>query len=113
VMGERSQPGVPWAGLAAGAAAWAISTQLNYIFATVHCEAFTWPRAATALATLAICVGGVVLSWLAWISSPNAMSITDKQPRQLIAGISVLAGTIFGLAILAQALALVILGCKQ
>jgi hypothetical protein len=41
------------------------------------------------------------------------MSITDKQPRQLIAGISVLAGTIFGLAILAQALALVILGCSQ
>lgn len=110
-MGERCRAGVPWAGLVAGAVAWAISTQLNYIFATIHCEAFTWPRVATALATLAICVGGVVLSWLAWIPSPNAMSIANKQPRELIAGISVLAGTIFALAILAQALALLILGC--
>jgi hypothetical protein len=112
-MRERTQAGVPWAGLVAGAAAWAISTQLNYIFATIHCEVFTWPRTVTALATLVICVGGVVLSWLAWTPRPNSMSIANRQPRQLIAGISVLAGTIFGLAIVAQALALLILGCTR
>jgi hypothetical protein len=110
-MRNQSQSRMPWAGLAAGAVAWAISTQLNYVFATVHCEAFTWPRAATSLVTLAICLGGVILSWLDWMSCPDTTSITRRQPRRLIAGVSVLAGAIFGLAIFAQALALLLLGC--
>src|SRR5581483_9372771 len=63
VMRERSWSGISWAGLVASALAWMISTQLNYVFATVHCQELAWPRALTAVATLAVCIGGVALSW--------------------------------------------------
>jgi hypothetical protein len=111
-MRERVQPRIPW-GLIAGASAWAISTQVNYMLATAHCEGSAWPRAMTSLLSFALCVWGIVQSWLAWTSGPDATSVSHSQrPRQLIAGVSVLAGAMFGLAILAQALAQLFFGCR-
>jgi hypothetical protein len=111
MIGERSWSGVSWAGLAAGSIAWSISTGLNYIFGTVHCELFFTLRAITVLAMLGLCLGGVALSWPAWRSTPGASSVSDKQPRELVAGVSALGGIIFGLAIAAQGLALFFFGC--
>jgi hypothetical protein len=108
-MIERFKNGVSWAGLAAGATAWALSTQLNYFFATVHCNSLAWLRAATAIACLVISVAGIALSWPAW-SRRNGDA--GPHPRKLIAGMSVLAAALFGLTILAQAAALLILACK-
>jgi hypothetical protein len=114
-MIERFKNGVSWAGLAAGATAWALSTQLNYFFATVHCNSLAWLRAATAIACLVISVAGIALSWPAW-SRRNGDALKDDiigpHPRKLIAGMSVLAAALFGLTILAQAAALLILACK-
>ncbi len=112
-MRERSWSGISWAGLVASALAWMISTQLNYVFATVHCQELAWPRALTAVATLAVCIGGVALSWPAWTQTADANSVSNSKSRPLIAGISILGGAIFGLAIAGQGLALFFLGCAQ
>jgi TRAP-type C4-dicarboxylate transport system permease small subunit len=115
-MIERFRDGVPWAGLAAGAGAWALSTQLNYVFATVHCDALAWLRAVTAIACLVIAAVGLALTWPAWRRMHGDLleeDVIGPHPRRLVAGVSILAATLFGLAILLQTAGVLILGCKQ
>jgi hypothetical protein len=114
-MTARIKDGVPWAGLAAGAGAWALSTQLNYVFATVHCESLAWLRVATAIACLVISAAGFALTWPAWIGRDGDLLKEDvfgPHPRRLVAGMSILAAALFGLAILLQAAGSLILECK-
>jgi hypothetical protein len=115
LMIERFRDGVPWAGLAAGAGAWALSTQLNYVFATVHCESLAWLRAMTAIACLLISAAGLALTWPAWSGRHGDLleeDVIGPHPRRLVAGMSILAAALFGLAILLQAVGLLILECK-
>jgi hypothetical protein len=114
-MIARLKDGVPWAGLAVGAGAWALSTQLNYVFATVHCDSLAGLRAVTAIACLLVATAGLALTWPAWRRRHGDLLNEDligPHPRRLIAGVSVLAAAIFGLAILMQGVALLILECK-
>jgi uncharacterized membrane protein len=114
-MIERFRDGLPWAGLAAGAGAWALSTQMNYIFATVHCESLAWLREATAIACLVIAAVGIALTWPAWRRRHGDLleeDVIGPHPRKLVAGVSILAAILFGLAILLQGAGLLILECK-
>jgi hypothetical protein len=114
-MMERLREGFPWAGLAASSTAWALSTQLNYVFATVHCNSSGWLRAGTVITCLLISVVGIVLSWPAWSRRNSDVlkeDVAGSHPRRMIAGISVLAAVLFAVTIAAQAVALMILGCK-
>jgi hypothetical protein len=114
-MIERLRDGVSWAGLAAGASAWALSTQLNYVFATVHCDSLAWLRAATAVACLLISAAGLALTCPAWSTRHGDLleeDVVGPHPRRFIAGVSILAAVLFGLAILLQAAGLLILECK-
>ena len=111
----RLRDGVAWAGLAAGAGAWALSTQLNYVFATVHCDSLAWLRAATAVACLLISAAGLALTWPAWSTRDGDLlneDVVGPHPRRLIAGVSILAAGLFGLTILVQGVALLILECQ-
>jgi len=114
-MTARLKDGIPWAGLAAGATAWALSTQLNYVFATVHCESLAWLRAVTSIACLVIAAVGLALTWPAWRRRHGDLleeDVIGPHPRRLVAGVSILAATLFGLAILLQAAGVLILECK-
>jgi hypothetical protein len=114
-MTARIKDGIPWAGLAAGATAWALSTQLNYVFASVHCESLAWLRAVTAIACLLIAGAGLALTWPAWSGRHGDLleeDVIGPHPRRLVAGMSILAAALFGLAILLQAAVLLILECK-
>jgi hypothetical protein len=113
-MMARLKQGVSWAGLAAGAIAWVLSTQLNYVFATVDCASLAWLRGGTAIISVLLAAVGFGLSWRAWGGKRDALidGIVDGHPRRMIAGISVLSAALFGITILAQAAAMLILGCE-
>jgi hypothetical protein len=107
--------GTPWAGLVAGPAAWAINTQLGYSLVPWICasQVNLVPPLAVALALVA--AGGSFLSWVScdW-SEADRGSHAGGRPRQLLAGVGVLAGMLFAAVILTQGAAgLVFHGCER
>ncbi len=108
--------GVPWAGLAAGPTAWAVSTQLNYALANWSCEHQMRIVPILALALAAIALGGAFLSARAWrASGPDQASLeSEGTPRRFLAGMSLLMAVLFAVVILAQGSAgLVLNGCER
>jgi hypothetical protein len=109
----RTTAGIPWAGLAAGPAAWAVATQLNYALVPWACSrGAAWlliPALALLLAFAA--VGGGLLSLRA--RQGTAGGGGGGQPRHFLAMIGALAAALFALLILLQGAAgLVFSGCE-
>lgn len=109
--------GVPSAGLFAGPAAWAISTELNYALAGWICASgMQWVTPALAALLTALGIFGALLSWRAW-TNLDAVPTADgtiPAPRRLLAGIGVLSGVLFALVIATQGTAGFILqGCER
>jgi len=111
------QAGVPSAGLFAGAAAWLVSTQLNYALVTWICaNGMSWIVPATAAVLTAMSLAGGFLSWRAWgvADLSSAEDSTNAQPRRLLAGIGMLSAVLFALVIALQgSAALVLHGCER
>jgi hypothetical protein len=97
--------GVPWAGLASGAAAWAVSTQLNYALAGTGRGDFPIvPVVAIVLAAVAL--GGGVLSWRAWRRSPESVATPATGiPEAFLAGLGTMSSVLFAAVIVLQGLA--------
>lgn len=114
-MRGQTKHGLSWAGLAAGAAAWAFATQVNYTFATVRCDSSFIALLATTIACLAVASAGFALSWRAWNDrgGPEYRDDVDTaEPHRLLAGVSVLGAGLFGLVLLTYVVAIFLLGCK-
>jgi hypothetical protein len=109
--------GVDWAGLAAGPAAWALSTQGNYSLASWVCHWRTNPVPVLGLVLVLIALVGAALSWRAWRSSNAGDEILLEQsgrPRAFLALMSALLAVLFALVIVMQASAGLILGgCER
>jgi len=108
------QAGVPWAGLAAGPAAWAVSTQLNYALASWACaRGAALVVAGLALLFVLAALGGGLLSWRAWRATPAAPREEGGRPHHFLAAIGILTAVLFALVILMQGVAgLVFSGCE-
>ena len=92
-----------WAGFAVGAAAWAISTQLNYALVGSgqlpgHC--ISWITLGL------IAIGGGLLSWRAWRSPRGSLTThLNGDSRQFLAGVGVISSLLFTAAIAFQGIA--------
>ena len=116
ISSRRRALAVPWAGLVAGPTAWAINTQLGYSLVPWICasQVNLVPPLALAFA-LTAAVGGV-LSWSSLDGSEanSADGHGGGRPRQLLAGVGVLAAMLFAAVILTQGAAgLVLHGCER
>jgi hypothetical protein len=107
-----------WAGLVSGPGAWIVSTQLNYALTPWICahKMNLVPFIAVPLAAVAL--AGAFVSWRAWNGAAVAESEADaailEAPRPFLAGVSMLLGVLFALAILTQGAAgLVLNGCER
>ncbi len=100
--------GIPWAGLASGAAAWAVSTQLNYALAgTGHGNFPIVPVVALVLVVIAL--AGGLLSWRAWQRSPEPVATqANGIPRAFLSGVGAMSAILFAAVIVLQGLAGVI-----
>jgi hypothetical protein len=116
-MSRLLQVDVPWAGLAAGAAAWAISTQAGYSLASMSCGGSRAPTLAIVIGSLMLAGAGGVLSWQAWRCRGGPTANDDARsahPHRLMAGLGVLAAALFALGIVLQAMGvLIISGCDR
>jgi hypothetical protein len=99
---------MPWAGLALGPGSWAISTQANYAFAPWACSLHVNAVPYIALLLVLISFAGAAVSAMRWFQSEPYES--DGHPHQLLAGIGMCAGLLFGLVILMQGAAGLIVG---
>ena len=113
-MTRAIRNGVPWAGLAAGPAAWAISTQLDYSIVSWQCTAKAYPSPWISMLAILIALAGAALSWRAvgdpghGISPPETM-----RTRRFVAGASAGIGALFALVMLMQmAAGLIFGGCE-
>lgn len=114
-VGRLWDRGVPWAGLVAGPGAWAVNLQANYAavpWICAHRVNFV-PVLALTLALFAL--AGAFLSWRTWrVASADDATGSGGAPAHLLAGISIMSGTLFALVILTQgAAALVLNGCER
>ena len=100
--------GISWAGFAVGAAAWAISTQLNYALVgsgQLPGHSVCWITLALGL----IAIGGGLLSWRAWRSARGSMATqVDGDSRQFLAGVGAISSLLFTAAIACQGIAALI-----
>jgi hypothetical protein len=98
---------IPWAGLAAGPASWALSTQANYALVTVACRTQLSVTVATAAVLAAIALAGAAMSFLARWQTPAGTT-------RFVAGLSLWSGVLFGGVIVLQAIAgLFLSGCER
>ncbi len=97
---------VPWAGLASGPTAWAVSTQLNYAITPWVC-AHGWPAVPVLGGVLALlALAGGLISWQAREGRTRA--------GVFLASLSTAAAVLFAAVILTQGAAgLVFSGCEQ
>jgi hypothetical protein len=103
---------IPWAGLALGPGAWALNTQLNYSLVPWTCGHATNLALPISAALAIVAFVGTFVSWRAWSSLPSDGSFEaseTRQPHRFLAGIGIALGTLFGLIILMQGLASLIL----
>ncbi len=109
--------GVSWAGLALGPTAWALSTQANYSWAAWACRLQLNIVPLVALALALISFAGAFLSWFAWARPRGAdgtIAEQDRHPRNFLSGLGVGSGVLFGLVVLLQgAAALIIDPCLR
>jgi hypothetical protein len=109
--------GVDWAGLAAGPAAWAISTQANYGIATAMCGFRFNIVPVLGLLLVLIALAGAALSWRAWRvagSDKELLGQEDGRPRAFIALASTIIAILFAAVIATQGAAgLMLSGCER
>jgi hypothetical protein len=105
--------GRSWAGLVGGPTAWALNTQLNYALLPYACK-FSFNIVPLVAAVFAfISFFSAWLSWLAWHRYRGPIFPIpehDGRPRDLLCGIGVGSGILFGLVIFLQGLASAWLG---
>jgi hypothetical protein len=109
--------GIPAAGLFAGAAAWLVSTQLNYALVPWVCATgMSWVTPALSAMLMGVGFAGGFLSWRAWGDADPA-SVEESavaHPRRFLAGIGVLSAALFVLVIASQGSAAFLLqGCER
>ena len=109
--------GIGWAGLAAGPAAWAISTQANYSIVAWACGRPLNPVPPLALALVIIALIGAVLSWRAWYVSGADRELffeENGKPHAFLALMSALIAVLFAAVIAMQGAAgLILTGCER
>jgi hypothetical protein len=109
--------GASSAGLFAGAAAWAVSTQLNYALVGWVCERGTiWLTPALSAVLMAVSLGGGFVSWKAWEAAglAPARDGVAGTPLRFLAGIGIMSAVLFALVIATQgAAAFVLHGCER
>ena len=108
--------GISWAGLFAGPAAWAISTQTDYALAGAQCSLGIYPVPWISLALAVVALVSAGLSYLAMISVTAHPSGSGRKPRteHFLAMVGVGMGFLFALGIMLQAYAgFVFTGCER
>ena len=109
--------GVDWAGLAAGPAAWAISTQLNYGIADAMCGSRFNVVPVLGSVLVVIALAGAALSWRAWRiagSDTELLAQEDGRPRAFLALTSTIIALLFATVIATQGAAgLFLSGCER
>ena len=104
--------GQSWAGLAAGPACWAISTQLNYALVPWVCAHRPNIIPIITAVLVVVSLGGGLWSWLAWgrYEGPGLqIPEQDGHPHDLLCGIGVAAGVLFAMVVAMQGVAGLIL----
>jgi hypothetical protein len=102
--------GTPWAGIAAGPAAWAADTQLNYALVPWACAHGRNVILVIAGVLAVMSLLGALSSCLAWRRHDGpGMHIPeqDGHPRHLLSGIGTAAGLLFAIVIVLQGVAAV------
>ncbi|HWK65060.1 MAG TPA: hypothetical protein VNS34_08980 [Rhizobiaceae bacterium] len=109
-MIQSLRTGVSWAGLLAGPLAWALSTQLNYALVSWQCAHELPVIPLVALALVLICLAGGVLSWRA-LRLGGASFRPDRTigTERFLALIGILSALLFGLVVLMQGAASLVL----
>jgi hypothetical protein len=102
-----------WLGVALGPIGWALAQQVSYLLASYGC---TLARPGIVLAINAagavLALAGAGLSWRAWQRTPAPED--GRAERSFLAGLGVLLGLLFALAMLGQgAAALFFTGCER
>lgn len=99
---------LPWAGLAAGAASWAVSTQANYALVTLACRTQLSLTVATAAVLAAIAFAGAAVSFQAWRQTRQSAAM------RFVSGIGAWSGLLFGAVVLLQGIAgMILTGCER
>jgi hypothetical protein len=103
---------VPWAGLAVGPAVWGLNTQLSYSLVPWTCGHNLNLVAPISGMLAVVAFAGAFISWRAWRTIP-AKASTDAtethNPQQFLAGMGAALGGLFGLVIVMQGFASLIL----
>jgi hypothetical protein len=90
-----------WAGLAAGPAAWAVSTQLNYALVPWACArgltSIVVPGVAAAL--ILVATAGGLLSWRAWRAAPAEEREVGGHPHHFLGALGMGLAALFALLI--------------
>ena len=113
-MARAIRSGISWAGLAAGPAAWAVSTQLNYSIAHWQCTAKAFPSPWLSALAVLVALAGTFLSWRALNDPGHGIPPPETaRTRRFLAGGSLGIGALFALVILLQlAAGLIFGGCE-
>jgi hypothetical protein len=97
-----------WAGLAAGPASWAVSTQANYAVAPATCGRHLAATAILSAILALIAFVAAALSYAAWRETQGAPT------ARFIAGLGMWSGLMFGAVIAMQGVAgLILSGCER
>jgi hypothetical protein len=101
--------GVPWAGLAAGPAAWGAAFQASYAFADWQCAHTLHPTPWLLALALTVALAGALLTWPALSEGPST-----THTRRFLAWLSLLTALLFALVIALQLVAaLIFTGCER
>jgi hypothetical protein len=102
-----------YAGLTLGPIAWACSTQLGQILPYVDCRSRLPSLAIVTFFLALLSLAGSLLSWRC-PTPPAHASPSDRETRDFMQQLSVLAGLLFSFALLLQGTAsLVLNGCER
>jgi hypothetical protein len=109
--------GLPSAGLFAGPAAWAVSTQANYALVPWVCAHKVPAIPALAFFLIAVSLFGGFLSWRAYDAGgrePSSTSPVDGRPHRFVAAVGIMMAALFALVIAVQGVAGIVFdGCER